>query len=140
MTIPFWPSALPRPERDTWSKSPLEARVKKRPEAGPPSYRRRFSGVAKTVHLSTMITRAQKAIFDDFYENKTSFGSKLFTMPDPTTDGWALLDSQGRQMLTSLGVPILLSATWLCFFGDDQPVETVVGMRFRITFTVAVMP
>lgn len=140
MTIPFWPSVLPRPERDTWAKSPGEARVKKRSEAGPPAYRRRFSAVPKTVRLSMMISRAHKAIFDDFFENVTSYGSRLFYMPDPTTDLWALLDDQGNQILTESGSPILLSAVWLCFFGDDQPAETVVGMRFRITFSVVVMP
>lgn len=138
--IPVWPSELPKPERNTWQKSPMEARLKRRNDAGPPGYRRRFSSVAKSVNLSILVDRNGKAIFDNFFEQDTAFGSKPFTMPDPTTDGWALLTSEGAPLLTSEGVPILLAARWLCLFGDQQPSEAIVGVGFRISFSVAVMP
>jgi hypothetical protein len=140
MTIPTWPSTLPRPERDSWSRSPLEARFKKQAEASPPAYRRRFSGVPKSVALSIVVSRAGKAVFDQFYEEDTAFGAKPFYMPDPTTDGWALLDGAGRPMLTADGLPILLSGQWLVFFGDDLPKESIQGVEFRMSFSVTVMP
>lgn len=140
MTIPTWPASLPKPERKTWSRSPLEARVKRQTEAGPPGYRRRFSSIAKPVALSIVVSRAGKAVFDQFYEETTAFGGRPFHMPDPTTDGWALLDGAGRPMLTEGGQPILMSAMWLCLFGDDVPKESIEGVNFRMAFSVMVMP
>ncbi len=140
MTIPTWPATLPKPERNTWSRSPLEARLKKQAEASPPAYRRRFSSVPKSVALSIVVSRAGKAVFDQFYEETTSFGAKPFYMPDPTTDGWALLGGDGNPLLTEGGQPILLSAQWLVFFGDDLPKEAIQGIEFRMSFSVTVMP
>lgn len=140
MTIPTWPASLPKPERKPWSRSPFEARIKRQPEAGPPGYRRRFSSVAESVALSIVVSRAGKAVFDQFYEETTAFGGTPFYMPDPTTDGWALLDGAGNPMLTEGGQPILLSAIWLCLFGDDLPKESIEGVNFRMAFSVVVMP
>ena len=140
MTIPAWPSTLPRPERDSWSRSPSEARLKRQSEAGPPAYRRRYSSVPKSVALSIVVSRAGKAVFDQFHDETTAFGSKPFWMPDPTTDGWALLDGAGRPMLTADGAPILLAGRWLCFFGDEMPKESIAGVEFRLSFAVTVMP
>ncbi|PKR90866.1 hypothetical protein CXZ10_05820 [Pleomorphomonas diazotrophica] len=140
MTIPTWPASLPKPERDSWSQSPFEARRKRQTEGLPPAFSRRFSGVPETVALSIVVSRAGRAVFDQFYKEDTSFGAKPFYMPDPTTDGWALLDGAGNPMLTEGGQPILLSAQWLVFFGDDLPKQTIEGVRFRLAFSVMVMP
>ncbi len=50
---------------------------------------------------------------------------------------WHLI---GRPLLTGAGMPILLAARWLCLFGDTPPSEVVVGVEFRISFSVSVMP
>ena len=138
--IPAWPSELPKPERNTWQKTPQEARLKRRTDVGPNGYRGRFSSAAELVNLSILVDRNGKAIFDNFHRYSVKRGSMPFTMPDPTTDGWALLTSDGAPLLTSEGVPILLAAQWLCVFGDQQPSEAIVGVEFRISFSVAVMP
>lgn len=140
MTIPVWPTVLPRPERNTWQKSPLEARLKRNSETGPPGYRRRFSGVPYSVNLSIVVDRNGKAVFDTFHKTTTKAGATPFYMPDPTTDGWQLFTSAGVPLLTSAGQPILMSARWLCLFGDQLPAETIVGVEFRISFSVTVMP
>jgi hypothetical protein len=140
MTIAIWPAELPKPERNTWSSQPQEARLRRTSEAGPAAYRRRFSNVSKVVSLSVLLTADQRAIFDNFYEYDTKKGSLLFRMPDPTTDGWALTVSDGQPFLTSEGQPMLIAAMWLCTFGDQLPAETIVGVEFRKTFSVEVMP
>ncbi len=56
----------------------------------------------------------------------------------PRMLGAALL--RCRPLLTGAGVPILLAARWLCLFGDTPPSEVVVGVEFRISFSVSVMP
>lgn len=133
-------SELPPPERDSWQLTPQEARRKRQNEAGPPSYRRRFSSAARLVSLSVILTRDQKAVFDLFYHDTCAEGSLLFWMPDPTTDGWQLLSSTGVPLLSG-DVPLLLSERWLCAWGDDQPVEAVVRqVKFQKTFSVVVMP
>ncbi|WP_440411157.1 hypothetical protein [Neorhizobium petrolearium] len=144
MTIAVWPSELPRPERNTWNARPQDARQKRQSDAGPPSWRLKFSNAAKMVSLSLLLTRDQNAVFDNFYQYETKKGSLLFWMPDPTTDGWALLTDDGSPLLISGGaqdgLPILLSAQWLCSFGDELPNETVQGIHFRRTFGVVVIP
>lgn len=140
MTIPVWPDTLPKPERNTWQSAPMEARLKRNPETGPPGYRRRFSGVPRSVSLSILVGRSGKAEFDDFYNNTTKAGSLPFYMPDPVTDGWPLLYSDGSPLLADDGTPLLMAANWLCLFGDQLPTDTIVGVEFRISFSVTVMP
>jgi hypothetical protein len=135
-----WPTALPRPERNTWQLQPQDARRKRQPDAGPPSYRRRFSSVARNVTMSVLLSRSEKAIFDQFFHETCAEGSQLFYMPDPTTDGWPMLTSDGVPVLTGDGQPLLLSARWLCAWGDQMPTETLQGLEFRKTFSVVVLP
>ncbi|WP_226781832.1 hypothetical protein [Oceaniglobus trochenteri] len=138
--IAIWPTSLPRPERNSWQSAPQEARLKRQSETGPPGFRRRFSSAATTVNLSLVLTRQQKAVFDHFFDTETAYGSLLFRMPDPTTDGWAAQTDDGGTLLTASGSPILLAASWLCLFGDMLPTETIQATEFRKTFSVVVMP
>lgn len=140
MTVPAWPTQLPKPERNTYQMTWAEARLKRRADVGAPAYRRRFSGVPKLVTLSVLVTRTGKSIFDLFYENDTRNGSLPFTMPDPTTDGWPMTDAAGNPLFDGAGKPLLMSGTWLCMFGEGQPVETIVGIEFRKSFNVVVLP
>jgi hypothetical protein len=139
--IQTWPATLPHPERSTWQVTPQEARRKTQSDAGPPRYRRRFSGVAKMVTMSVILTRSQKAVFDRFFHDDCAEGSLTFYMPDPTTDGWKLLTGDGVPLLTAGGAPILLSARWLCAWGDQLPAETIHGqLEFKKTFSLVVLP
>jgi len=145
MTIATWPSELPKPDRDTWSRTDQDARRNRQSETGPPlPGRPRYSNAAKLVSLSLYLDRNEKAVFDNFFEFETRRGSLLFWMPDPTTDGWRLFHSDGSPILisggTNDGEPLLLAARWLCSFGKTLPSEAVVGTRFRISFSVTVMP
>lgn len=134
-----WPAELPRPERQTWQLQRPDARRKSQSDAGPPRYRRRFSSVPQMVTLSVLLSRQERQVFDTFFV-ATGYGSELFRMPDPTTDGWRMLASDGLPILTGDGAPVLLAATWLCSFGDSPPSEGIVGREFRKTFSVVVIP
>lgn len=141
MSYPNWPVELVQFERSGWQSQRQDARRRRQGDAGPPAWRRRFSSVARTVGLSLVTDRNGKAVFDRFYEETVDFGSKLFWMPDPSTDGWPILTNRGIPLLTGAGVPLTMSARWLCSFGDEPPVETIIGDRdFRLAFSVFVMP
>lgn len=140
MSYPVWPAELTKFDRSGWQAQPQEARQRRQSDAGPPAYRRRFSAVARLVALSIVVTRNERAIFDRFHADTCAHGAHLFWMPDPTTDGWPLLHSDGRP-LQSAGTPLLLSARWLCSFGDQVPAAVIVEqVKFRISFNVVVMP
>jgi hypothetical protein len=141
MSIQTWPDTLPRPERRSWQRSSQDARLKRQPTAGAPSYRSKYSRAAELVGLSVVLDRNQKAIFDSFHRDDCSGGVALFWMPDPTTDGWPLLSSDGTPLLTSEGQPLLMSKTWLCAWGDEMPVESIEGqVQFRKSFSIVVVP
>jgi len=140
MTLPAWPAELPRPMRSGYQAQNMDPRIRRSGETGPPSYRRRYSSVARRVALVIDVPRALKATFEIFHEQVLSHGALPFTMPDPTTDGWPLLMSDGTPVLTAGGVRILLARQWVCLFGEEPPVEQVIGVRFRLEFGVVVMP
>ncbi|RUS64867.1 hypothetical protein EGN72_02430 [Pseudorhodobacter sp. E13] len=135
-----WPSSLPRPERQTWQRSLQDGRRKTQGDAGPARYGRKLSRVAQTVTMSMLLTRDLRAVFDRFYEVDCAGGTRLFNMPDPTTDGWPLLGSDGLPLLAADGQPLLLSKLWLCSWGDTPPSETLVGIECRKTFSLQVLP
>lgn len=140
MTIAAWPTVLPRPERQTYGLKPDDPRLKRTGEAGPPSYRRMVSSVAERMSLSISVDRSDRQIFWDFYNRDCSHGTKAFTMPDPITDGWLMLTATGEPLLMGDGTPILLARKLLCKWGDEVPQELIEGVRFKISFGVAVMP
>ena len=140
MSWPVWPESLNRWEREGWQASLQESRQRRSGDAGPPGWRRRFSSAARSVALSIVLERDEKAIFDHFFERECKHGSALFWMPDPTTDGWSMLDEAGRPLLSG-AAPLLLSARWLCSWGEQLPVETITEqVKFRKIFNVMVMP
>lgn len=139
MSVPTWPESLPDPLRAGYLAQRQDIRVR-RSANGPPGYGRRFSSGARLVTLAIEVTRSGKAVFDGFYDLDTRFGTLPFRMPDPATDGRNLLTDAGAPILTGTGEPLLVSASWLCLFGEPVPSERIVGGRFEITFNIAVMP
>lgn len=140
MSYPEWPSDLPRPDRDTWQSAWTDPRLRRQNAAGPRGFRKRFSSVPKQVAMGVTLSHYERAVFNRFFEDELDYGVGIFTMPDPTTDGWPLLMSDGSPMLDHEGQPLLLAETWLCQWGDEMPVETVAGREFRIVFAIEVLP
>lgn len=139
MSIPVWPPELSKFFRADYSAQNQDPRLR-RSASGPPAYRRRFSAVARVMQLAIDVTRGEKAIFDTFYDVTTQHGTLPFYMPDPVTDGWAAVDEEGTPLLDESGDAVLITSQLLCQFGETPPVETVMGARFKITFSVVVMP
>ena len=140
MSVSVWPEELPKPMRTGYQSQIDDARIAKNRDTGPIGWRRRWSSISRSVSLTVMVDRSLKAVFDEFYEYEVGAGSLPFWMPDPTTDGWALFTSDGKPLLTSDGTPILMAAQWLCIFGKQTPMQTIVGREFNISFSVVVLP
>ncbi|MEL7113975.1 MAG: hypothetical protein AAGP08_00040 [Pseudomonadota bacterium] len=140
MTVLTWPSELDPPLRESWRRQPVDPRQARARSAGPLGWKRRYSSTAYIVGLELELSRDQKAVLDNFFKEDTEDGTLPFSMPDPTTDGWALLDHEGRPILVQDGVPLLLSANWLCQFGEELPQESLIGVRFRAAFSLLVLP
>lgn len=140
MTIPAYPSELPRPLADPYQLARGDGRVQMRNDAGPPSTRRRFSSVVDIVQFSTFLDRSELARFDRFYYEDTKKGTIPFTIPDPGTDGWPLLTEGGVPILNESDVPILLSETWLVTFGGKLPAITTRGVNWTVAFELLVLP
>ena len=140
MSVAIWPEDLPKPRRDGYAAGINDPRIAKNTDAGPVGWRRRWSSHTKAVSLVAHLDRNEKAIFDNFYEYECQVGSLPFRMPDPVTDNWPLLTSDGESLLLSDGEPILMAATWLCIWGQSVPQESMVGRHFKVSFSVVVMP
>lgn len=138
--IASWPEELPRPDRNGWQRTAGEGRRRSQRDGGPPKVARRYSLVPDLVSMTIDVTRSEKARFDRFYRDELRRGTLPFLMPDPTTSGWQLLTGDEVPLVTDAGVPLLLEETWVCLFGENLPTETVYGVRFRISFDIAVMP
>lgn len=141
--IANWPTSLPRPERSSWKLQPMDARRKRQGDSGPPGYRRRFSSVPRFLTMSLVLTHDQRAVFDNFFHDTCQEGAISFWMPDPSNDGWPLTRESGEPLLVNALTqePLTISARWLCAWGDELPVETVVQqVRFQKTFGVVVLP
>lgn len=141
MTLPAWPTDLPKPVRSAYSASWSDGRQMRSSEYGPPAARLRTSAVPSMVALTVKLSRSEKAVFDTFWQQDLRWGALPFTMADPTTDGWGLLAADGSPVLDAEGNPILLSRTWTCLFAQDGlPSESLQGLTFNISFNVVVMP
>lgn len=141
MSYPVWPEELVQFERSGWQSQRQDGRRRSQSEAGPPSFRRRFSSTARRVDLTLAVDANGRQIFDRFYDDDCAGGVGYFWMPDPSRHGLRLLSATGASLLTADGRPILIASRWLCTWGDEPPVESIVGdIIFRIGFSVWVMP
>lgn len=139
MTVATWPDTLPHPRRKGYSEQYIDARRDKSGETGPPGVRLGWPGAARTVAMTLRLARAQKAVFERFFEDDIKLGSKPFWMPAPTSDGWPLLTPDGAPLLLPSGAPVLVSSTWLCLIGE-VPTSVPAGVQFHVSFTVTVLP
>lgn len=134
-----WPAELPLPMKPDFAAQRQEARVPRVASSGPVGWRRRYSAVGRPVQLAIDTTRSECAVFERFFD-EVSQGAAQFSLQDPTTDGWPLLDHNGAPILHSDSTPILAGAQWICHFGADLPVIQTYGLRFHIGFSVVVLP
>ena len=117
-----------------------DGRLMTKPERGPPRPKTMTSKQMKTAAMILDVDHDQWSRFNRFYEEETKSGSVHFAMPQPGNDGRNVLANDGSILTDQNNNPLLITATWLCMFGVNPPVDTVVGVRWRIAFDLVVLP
>lgn len=140
MTLPSWPSTLPRPTRAGYGSSLVDVRRPKPNDAKVPAFRRTTSLQPRVSDLTIVVSRSQKLTFDDFFAQATQNGTLPFVMPDMSLDTWPLLSDGGAPLHTEDGRPLLIAALKTCLFGEKMPREAQRGLNFTISFQVVEMP
>lgn len=81
-----WPSTLPQaPQAGDWTETPQRNVASFQPEVGPPKYRRRNTANGTVAEAVFMMTAAQVATFNDFYQNTLIDGVLPFNWAHPIT-------------------------------------------------------
>lgn len=94
--MPSWPGSLPqKPLFDTWNESPADNLVRFQPDVGPEKRRRRTTRGRKVVSCQFLMTGAEVAVLDTFYETTLQDGALAFDWDHPRTDvnkSWAFTE------------------------------------------------
>lgn len=140
MTIPQFPSSLRCMSRNNYSHQLGDDRRMTPADDGPARVRRQRSLSADTVQLLIDTNLAGRETFNRFYKETTKNGSVPFHMRDPVLDGVPIKLDTGEVLTDENDQPILISAWWLCMFGEQKPTFTIEGVRWKINFSVMIMP
>lgn len=82
--MPSWPASLPQRLMLPVTVTPRSAVVRTEMDVGPPKQRLRSTLVWKDVVGHMVLTGAQKAAFDAWWQNDIAQGALAFTWVDPT--------------------------------------------------------
>lgn len=140
MAVPVWPAELPRPMRQGYGRADGEGRTRSRADAGPVRMRRRSSAVPQPLAMVFDFSVDELARFDRFFAEETAEGTLPFIMTDWTTDGHGLMTADGEALTDEAGNALVITARWLCQFGERLPERSVVGVRRRVQVTIEVLP
>lgn len=99
-----WPTTLPqKPLADGYTSKRVGGYIQQQMDDGPP-YQRPTGTSYEVVTCTYMLTWAQKAILDAFYQTDIANGTQRFTWPHPVSEAnvTAMLDnSQGYSMTST---------------------------------------
>jgi hypothetical protein len=142
MTLPIWPTELPRPTVDGYSRSRGTTR---RTSAGNDTIKRVSRGwsiSAQRRPMSMMIETDLLMRFERFFDEDLADGTYPFAMPDWEIDGTPLEDETGAVLTDETGDPLLIAATHIVRFGDGDTPYSVspIGMAWRVSLDLVILP
>lgn len=141
MTIPTWPTDLPKPLRSAWGEQRQDARRRRAADYGPQRYARRFTAVPVQQQLKLIIDHELEGVLDAFYREDLAEGALPFWMPDARRDGIPLLDEDGTPLLYEDDEPILCDRLMLCLWGDEPPLKAPIkGTEVEVSFSIWDLP
>lgn len=84
--MPTWPASLPQSVLADVSRKRQSGMIRSQMDTGAAKQRKRFTAVVRQYQASMILTGAQLATFDSFYESDLGQGATSFTWIDPVTD------------------------------------------------------
>lgn len=78
-----WPASLPQALHIGATEQRQKAFIRSEMETGPHKQRRRFTAASRFIRGSLLLTKAQRATFDTFYETTLGEGADEFDWVDP---------------------------------------------------------
>ena len=138
--MPSWPTELERPLRDGYQRQRGDNRRMTQAEQGPPRVRRGRSKSIQTVPMSFYLSYDQEARFQRFYVEETEEGALPFLIPNWGTDGSELLTPSGLSLTDHEDTPLLIAATWVAMFGESVPNTDPMGVEWRVSFNLVILP
>ena len=111
MSTTWWPASLPQGVVRGVQRNPLPNVVSFGTEVGPGKVRRRSTARVMRISASAVLTAAQAAIFEGFFQNDLQDGALSFSMNDPTdgTTGTWRFDTQSPYTLSEQGARYVLA-------------------------------
>lgn len=140
MTLPSWPTELLRPLVDGFQHAKQDNRIIARSERGPPRVRRGMSKATEAVSVAFYCSDDHKARFERFHVEETDVGALPFLVPSWIVDNHDLLTAEGLNLLDHEGTPLLIAGTWVCLFGQSAPSTVPMGLEWRVSFDLVILP
>lgn len=103
--MPSWPGTLPTaPEGPDYQEQPPLVTIRTQMDAGPPKMRRKFTAGIRPFTFTWIMTKAQVATFDTFYNTTLAGGSLSFdSLNHPRTGAAATFRFAGQPSYAYLG-------------------------------------
>jgi hypothetical protein len=124
MSMPSWPVELKKPLSDGFQQAREDNRRIMRAERGPPRIRRGSSKAAEAVSVAFYCSHDQRARFDRFHIEETEEGALPFLVP-----AWGVDNHD-----------LLIASTWVCLFGQTMPSVVAMGLEWRVSFDLVILP
>lgn len=97
-----WPASLPEFLEVGAAEEVQQAFIRTDNSTGPPKQRRRFSSSTRMIRGTMLLTAAERATFDTFYNTTINDGSDSFTFTDPvdnTTQNFRFMEPPSFEYL-----------------------------------------
>ncbi len=92
-----WPATLPqRPNADGYQEQKVDITLRSPMDAGPPKSRPLYSSAPTDLVLPMILTTAQRATLETFYETTLGLGTAFFDWAHPTTEAAASMQFTAR--------------------------------------------
>ena len=140
MTLLSWPSEIVAPLVDGFQQGREDNRLIARSDRGPPRVRRGMSKAAQAVSVAFYVDRDKRSRFERFFNDETEQGTVPFLVPSWGIDNQNLLTADGINLLDHEDTPLLIAATWVCLFGQSMPSVVPMGLEWRISFDLVILP
>lgn len=146
MAAPVWPEDLPvRFAREGYEEGIGDPRLAQKMQTGRSTMRRQTRRAVRPVSASVYLDTAQRARLERWWDEDLRGGVRAFTVRDQARDGVPLLVAVGGgsavPLLAAPGLPLLVSAHWLCRIAEGAITYRYLGgPHWQASFALEILP